>query len=204
MNGAGMALAFLTFLHVLFVLAFGFDVERYWSEVAVESIANAERLLRVGLAIGLPLAGVVFSTFQATALRHSSVPLRSWILTGPVGFVLPALLIWPFTAVWGDIPGPVEPFTIVGGALVGTGVLQWLTLRRKGMRSVRWLVLWILGIPFGMVAFAAAYVVLDLVVDINWAAEVGLIGFGIGSCAAAASGRALAITVSETIGRSIR
>jgi len=31
-----------------------------------------------------------------------------------IGFAVPALVIWPLTAIWGDIPGPVEPFTIVG------------------------------------------------------------------------------------------
>ena len=192
MNGVGMALAFLTFLLVLFALALGFEFDLYWSEAAVEEVENAEQLLRVGLAIGLPLSGLVFSSSQATALLRSAVPLRPWVLAGPIGFILPSLLIWPFTAIWGDIPGPVEPFTIVGGALLGTAVLQWLSLRRTGLQPIRWLILWILGLPVGMVAFAILYVLIDAFIDVGWAAEVILIGFAIGSCAAAVSGRALA------------
>lgn len=191
LNGIAMALAFLTFLHVLFALAFGLDFGRYWSESAVEDLENAERTLRLGLAIGLPLAGAVFTSIQATFLRRYAVGLRSWILAGPIGFVLPALVIWPLTAIWGDIPGPVEPFTIVAGGLVGTAVLQWLALRRSGMESKRWLILWCVGLPLGMVAFMLAYLLLDTVVSIGWAAEVGLIGFAIGACAAAVSGKSL-------------
>lgn len=117
-NGAGMALGFWTFLYVLFALAFGMDFDRYWSEAAAEGIENSEQILRLGLILGLPLAGAVFTSLQATVLRECSVDLRWWILAGPVGFAVPALLIWPLTAIWGDIPGPVEPFTIVGGGLV--------------------------------------------------------------------------------------
>ena len=39
----------------------------------------------------------------------------------------PTALVWPLTAIWGDMPGPVERFTIVGGGLVGTAVLiAWI------------------------------------------------------------------------------
>lgn len=196
-NGVGMALGFWTFVNLLMVVAFGLDFEKYWSEAAVEELDNAEQLLRWGAAIGLPLAGVVFTSFQATVLRRSSVDLRWWILAGPLGFVVPLLAIWALTAAWGNIPGPVEPFTIVGGGLVGVAALQWWSLRRKGVGSRRWLILWCLGLPLGMVAFMLVYTLLDAVVmpgsrfSIGWAWEVGLIGFAIGSVAAAASGRSL-------------
>ena len=75
-----MALGFLAFLYVLFFLGFGFDFDLYWSETAVESIEDPERLLRLGLVIGLPLAGAIFTSFQAVVLRNSSVDLRLWIL----------------------------------------------------------------------------------------------------------------------------
>lgn len=96
----------------------------------------------------------------------------------------------------GDIPGPVEPFTIVAGGLVGTAVFQWLALRRRGMESKRWLILWCVGLPLGMVAFMLGYLLLDTVVSIGWAAEVGLIGFAIGACAAAVSGKSLLGSIS--------
>lgn len=194
LNGVAMALAFLTFLHVLFALAFGFDFERYWSASAAEDVQNGEQILRLALAIGLPLAGAVFTSIQAVflrGLRGSSVDLRWWILAGPIGFLLPAVVIWPFTAIWGDIPGPVEPFVIVGGGLVGTAVLQWLALRRGGVTSTRWLALWCVGLPVGMVAFMLAYLLLDIVVSISWFGEIVLIGFAVGAGAAAVSGRSL-------------
>lgn len=195
-NGIGMALGFLSFLHVLFFLAFGLDFELYWSEAAVEGVENAEQLLRLGLVIGLPLAGTIFTSCQAVVLRHSPVALPLWILSGPVGFVAVLLVVWPLTSIWGDIPGPVEPFTIVGGGLIVTGVLQWLALRRQGMDRKRWLVLWSIGLPLGMVVFMVAYVLIDMVVEVGWAAEVALIGFSIGSAAAALSGRSLLQTIS--------
>jgi hypothetical protein len=196
-NGTGMALGFWTFLSFLFAISFGLDFEKYWSEVAVEGIENHERLLRWGAAIGLPLAGTVFTSFQAPFLRNSSVDLRAWILAGPLGFVVPLLVIWILTESWGNIPGPVEPFTVVGGGLVGVAVLQWWSLRRKGVTSKRWLILWFLGLPLGMVAFMLGYTLLDAVIlptsesSIGWAWEVGLIGFAIGSVAAAVSGKSL-------------
>jgi hypothetical protein len=195
-SGAGMALGFLMFINILFFLAFGFEFERYWIEPSEGDVENAEQILRRGLAIGLPLAGAIFTSFQAVLLRRSAVDLRLWVLAGPLGFIVPVLLIWPFTAIWGDIPGPVEPFTIVGGGLIGVAFFQWYPLRRKGMGSKRWLFLWISGLPLGMIAFMGAYILIDLVLSIGWAAEIGLIGFATGGCAAALSGRALLRAIS--------
>jgi hypothetical protein len=61
---------------------------------------------------------------------------------------------------------------------------------------MRWLFLWISGLPLGMIAFMGTYLLLDLVLPISWAAEVGLIGFATGGCAAALSGRALVRAIS--------
>lgn len=201
-NGAGMALGFWIYLNLLMVLAFGLDFEKYWSETAVEGIENPEQLLRLGSAIGLPLAGAAFTSLQAPLLRNTSVDLRWWILAGPSGFVIPLLVIWALTPVWGDIPGPVEPFTIVGGGLVGVAALQWWSLRRNGVSSKRWVILWCLGLPMGMVAFMLTYILVDSVFlsgseqSISWAGEVGMIGFAIGSVAAAISGKSLRRAVS--------
>jgi hypothetical protein len=126
-----MALGFLMFINILFFLAFGFEFERYWIEPSEGDVENAEQILRRGLAIGLPLAGAIFTSFQAVLLRRSAVDLRLWVLAGPLGFIVPLLLIWPFTAIWGDIPGPVEPFTIVGGGLIGVAFFQWYLFAAK-------------------------------------------------------------------------
>jgi len=157
----------------------------------------AERLLRIGIAIGLPLAGAVVAGCQAWALRGHLSRLWQWILCAPAGFAAMILVIWPFTAIWGDIPGPVEPFTIVGGGLLTAGAFQWLLLRRRGVHATRWLVLWILGQPLGMIVFVLAYTLLDSIIapgeqySISWAGEVALIGFCIGGTAAAISGKPL-------------
>lgn len=178
-NGLGMALGFWTFLNLLMAIAFGVDFEKYWSETAVEEIENAEQILRWG------------------PRSDCRWPVRS------LGFVVPLLAIWSLTAVWGDLPGPIEPFTIVGGGLAGVAVLQWWSLRRKGMTSRSWLILWCLGLPLGMVAFMAAYMLLDAVFmadsqySIGWVREVGLIGFAIGTVAAATSGPSLLKAIAD-------
>jgi hypothetical protein len=201
-NATGMALGFLAFIQILMFLAFGLDFGLHWSSEVVDKWAaenpeDAERLLRIGLVAGLPLAGAVVSSSQAWALRGRLSRLWQWILCGPAGFAVMILVIWPFTAIWGDLPGPVEPFTIVGGGLLVTAILQWWFLRRQGIAAKRWLVLWVAGLPLGIVVFMLAYTVLDAVIfpgaenSIAWAGEVALIGLFIGGTAAAISGKPL-------------
>jgi hypothetical protein len=69
-------------------------------------------------------------------------------------------------------------------------------LHRRGMKSRRWLLFWSAGLPLGAVVFMLAYMLISTVYSIGWASEVGLIGFAIGSTAAALSGRALFQTIS--------
>lgn len=191
-NGIGMSLGFLVFIETLMFLGFGLDFASHWSVAAVEGLEGAERLLRIGLVIGLPLAGAVFAASQAWALRGRLSRLWQWVLCGPAGFAAMILVVWPFTAIWGDIPGPVEPFTIVGGGLLMTGVLQWLLLRRRGVDARRWLLLWIAGLPLGMVVTAAViYGAGEVVGYPPWPLEIGLVGFLIGGTAAALSGKSL-------------
>lgn len=206
-NATGMALGLLTVVQTVMFLGFGFDFELHWSEGAAETVTAAmgpergERLFRIALVIGLPLAGVVVAGCQAWALRGRLSHLWQWILCAPAGFGAMILVIWPFTAIWGDIPGPVEPFTIVGGGLLVAGTFQWLLLRRRGVHATKWLVLWILGLPLGMIVFILAYTLLDTVIapgepySISWAGEVALIGFSIGGTAAAISGRPLLLAI---------
>jgi hypothetical protein len=189
-NAIGMSIAFLAFIQTLMFLTFGLDFELHWSAEMIESLdpAEAERLLRTGLALGLPLAGAILTCSQVLAMRRRLPHVRAWVLAGPLGFTGITLLIWPFTAIWGDIPGPVEPFTIVGGGLMMTGILQWLSLRRQGIRATRWLFLWLAGMPLGMVVFMGLYLLVALVIPVSWAGEVALIGFSVGGTAAAVSG----------------
>lgn len=196
-NGIGMSLGFLAFIQTLMFLAFGFDFGLHWSADAVELLedAEAERLLRIGLVLGLPLAGTIFTSCQALVLRGKLLQLWTWILAGPLGFAAIILLVWPFTEIWGDIPGPVEPFTIVGGGLILTAVFQWLSLRRQGIAATRWLILWGVGLPLGMVVFMGIYILIDLMISISWAGEVALIGFFVGATAAALSTRALTAAI---------
>ena len=193
-SGVGMSLGFMTFMNFLFCLAFGMDFDNYWSAEATESIDNAEQLLRIGLAVGLPLAGAVFATAQTLALRDFSIRYWQWILAGPVGFLVPLLIIWPLTSIWGDIPGPVEPLTIVGGGLMGTAAIQWWTVRKGGKSAFKWLVLWGVGLLLGMLVYVGSYSLSDSVSTLystSWATEIGVIGFLVGSLAAATSGHTL-------------
>ena len=191
-NAFGMSLGFLVFIQTLMFLAFGLDFANHWSAAAVEGLEDSERLLHIGLAIGLPLAGTTLATSQAWALRGRLSSLWQWVLCGPAGFAVMILVIWPFTAIWGDIPGPVEPLTIVGGGLLMTGMLQWLLLRRRGIDANRWLLLWIVGLPLGFLVTAAViYGTGEVVGYPPWPLEIALVGFIIGGTAAAVSGRTL-------------
>ena len=207
-NAIGMALGFLAFVQTLMFLGFGLDFGQHWSSEAVESFGAenpeyAERLLRIGLVVGLPLAGAILTSCQAFVLRGLLPHVRTWILAGPLGFAAVILLIWPFWAIWGDIPGPVEPFTIVGGGLSMTAMIQWWSLRRRNIAGTRWLVLWLVGLPLGMVVFMLAYTLLDAVIapgeqySIGWAGTVALIGFFIGGTAAAINGKSLFRAISS-------
>lgn len=200
-NAIGMSLGFLAFIQTLMFLAFGFDFGLHWSSELVENLeeAEAERLLRIGLIVGLPLAGTILTSCQALILRGMLPQVRTWILAGPLGFAAVILLIWPFMAIWGDLPGPVEPFTIVGGGLLVTGILQMLFLRRRNIAAMRWLVLWFIGLPLGMVVFMGIYTLVDLVASVSWAAEIALIGFSIGGTAAAISGKTLFRAISSRV-----
>lgn len=193
-SGVGMSVGFLTFLNFLFFLAFGLNFENYWSEEATEGIENAEQLLRIGLAVGLPLAGTVFTTTQTFALRSFGIRYWRWILAGPVGFLVPALIIWPITGIWGDIPGPVEPLSIVGGGLVGTAAVQWIMVSNRKKGLFKWLVLWSIGLALGMLVYVASYSLSDsvkILYSTSWATEIGVIGFLAGSLAAAATGHTI-------------
>lgn len=204
-NAIGMSLGFLAFVQTLMFLAFGLDFDLHWSTEMAESLdsAEAERLLRIGLVIGLPLAGAIVTGCQAWVLRGLLPRVRNWILAGPLGFAVIILVIWPLTAIWGDLPGPVEPFTIVGGGLLMTGILQWSSLRREGIAPTRWLVLWLAGLPLGMVVFMGSYWLVGLAVSLSWAVEVALIGFLVGGTAAAVSGSALFRAISSGAARAI-
>lgn len=199
-NAFGMMLGFLTFIQTLMFLSFGIDFGRHWSMEEVMNLGEIvgqvemERLLRIGLLVGLPLAGAVVAGCQAWALRGHFNSLWQWMLCAPAGFAVMILTIWPFTAIWGSIPGPVEPFTIVGGGLLASAIFQWLLLRRRSVRATWWLVLWILGLPLGMIVFMFVYTLLDAVIvtgeqwSISWAGEIALYGLCIGGTAAAISG----------------
>lgn len=67
-----MSLAFLAFIQTLLVLTFGLNFELHWSSELVENLeeVEAERLLRIGLAVGLPLAGMIFTSWMKTIIAQ--------------------------------------------------------------------------------------------------------------------------------------
>ena len=207
-NAIAMSLGFLAFIQTLMFLSFGLNLEHHWSSQSVDNFAAenpeaAEQLLRTGLLIGLPLAGAILTSGQALVVHDVLPRVRTWILAGPLGFAAIIVLIWPLTAIWGDIPGPVEPFTVVAGGLLMTGVIQWWALRRLGILATRWLLLWLAGLPLGMVVFMLVNSLLDSVVSpdsgysVGWVGEVAPIGLIIGGTAVAVSGNMLSGVISR-------
>ena len=80
------------------------------------------------------------------------------------------------------------------GMALASAIFQWLLLRRRGVHAIWWLVLWIVGLPLGMIVFMFVYTLLDAVIvpgeqwSISWAGEIALYGLCIGGTAAAISG----------------
>ncbi len=185
-------MGFVFFVELLNLLAFGLDFSLHWSQEAVESIEDPEPVFRLGLILGLPMAGLLVTSCQVWVLRRFLSRWWPWLLSGPAGFGLLILLVWPLREVWGKLPGAVEPFSIVGGGLLATGVLQWLTLRRQGVTRIRWLVLWIVGLPVGMLVSAIVIMGSGKIVGYPpWPLELALIGLFVGGTAAVLSGKAL-------------
>ena len=83
------------------------------------------------------------------------------------------LIVYPFSSVWGDIPGPVEPFAIVFGGAVITLILQWRYLKKNGLAPGKLFLWYLLGILIGLIGLFVLYLV---GLNVSWALEIAIIG----------------------------
>lgn len=150
-NAAGLGIGFVAMLQTGNFLEHGFDFEKHWQAEPISYPAPLSLYFTV--LVGYLVLGTIFGFAQTLVLRSHSVSVSGWVLATSAGYGLMAVLLWPLIAieVLGNIPGPVEPImtTVGGGSLVG--VVQYLTLRRRGIVASRWLVLWILGLVVSLV-----------------------------------------------------
>jgi hypothetical protein len=85
----------------------------------------------------------------------------------------------------GAIPGPVEPIIVTVGGGSFAGIFQYLSLRRQGIYTPRWLLLWVGGLLAGIVPTALLMISLEsLGLAPSWPLEVFLNGFIVAGVAA--------------------
>jgi hypothetical protein len=143
---------------------------------------------------GFVVFGLAVSAAQLAVLRQR-VRAAAWLATGGLGFLGVGLaLLWPLSAVRaGNIPGPVEPFTIVllGGGL--TGILQSQYLRRRGLLRGAWVGRWLLGLVIGCGASLAVFLALGVLglllpgLNPRWGGTMAIFGLVVGLAAGAAT-----------------
>ncbi|HEX7070169.1 MAG TPA: hypothetical protein VF190_05165 [Rhodothermales bacterium] len=196
----GLALGFVGALQTGMLIEFGFNWRMHWRWIEQPPDQNASEY--VSTLLSMLAGGAILGFAQAFVLPGHSIPLNRWILATVTGFGVAAIIIdWPLIAlgVLGAIPGPVEPIIVTVGGGSFAGVLQYLSLRRKGIFTRRWLLLWVGGLLAGIVPTAFVMIVLEsLGMAPSWPLEVFLSGFIIGGVAAWISGRALFAALPET------
>lgn len=157
-NAVGLGVGFLAILQTGMLIEYGFDFERHWRFAPTPY--PAPLMFYVKVLVSYLVGGTIFGLAQNWVLRSRAVSVRGWILATSAGFGLTAVLLWPLiaTEVLGNIPGPVEPLlaTIGGGSMAG--VVQYVTLRRRGIVASRWLVLWVLGLFVSLVPQALFFI----------------------------------------------
>jgi hypothetical protein len=157
-NAVGLGVAFVALLQTGMLLEYGFDFERHWR--GMPPTYPAPLIFYVKVLVSYVVGGTIFGLAQTWVLRSRSVPVRAWILATSAGYGLTAILLWPLiaTEALGNIPGPVEPImATIGGASVA-GVVQYLTIRRRGIVASRWVVLWVLGLFVSLLPTALFFI----------------------------------------------
>lgn len=195
-NAIALAVGFVAALQAGMLIEHGVNTELHWQFIQPgQSIsAYAAELLSSFL------LGAILGSAQALILRPRSVRVGPWVLSTTAGFGLTAAVSWPLMAMdlWGRLPGPVEPITLLVGGGSLAGILQYLALRRQGIHAQRWIGLWIAGLVASLVPAALLFMSLEgLGVLISWPIETFLSGFMVAGVAAWISGKALFAAISE-------
>jgi hypothetical protein len=194
-NALGMGVGFAAGLHMLKLIEFGLDFERYWEAVP------SQQSVRVYIArfVATLLMGVILGAVQALILRSWLLRVVPWILATIAGFGLLAIMLVPLQVVdiWGNIPGPVEPIILIVGSCSLAGIFQYMVLRKQGMVASKWLVLWVGGLVVSLVPTALLFMSIEGVgLVLNWPMELFVTGFSIAGVAALVSGGALFAAIS--------
>ena len=179
-NAIGLSLGFLAFIQTLMFYAYGFNFDLHWDIEADENSPQDTVYLITGLALGLSVFGLVYTSFQAIVLRSYLQNIWQWIAFGAVGFLLILLIILPFLSIWGHIPGPVEPFAIVFGGTLFTLLLQFRYLRKQGIAPARPILWYVVGIVAGLAILFLLYLA---GMNVSWPLAVAFIGFVVGCSA---------------------
>jgi hypothetical protein len=178
-NSLGMSLGFLASQQFLMFYDHGLNFEMHW--VFGADIDMSENAILLGKGIGLAIFGSVFSLGQALILKQYLPKIWAWVLNGALGYIVVVLIMWPLIGIWGSIPGPVEPLTIVLGGTLFMLILQWSYLRKRGIKPARPILWFAAGALLGVVPlFLLFYFILG---DIPWALEICIMGLIIGGCA---------------------
>jgi hypothetical protein len=198
-NAIGLAVGFVAALQTGMLIEFGFDWRMHWNWIERPLAQNATEY--VSTLLSMLAGGTILGFAQAFILLRHSIPINRWILATVTGFGVAAIIIdWPLIAlgVLGAIPGPVEPIIVTVGGGSFAGIVQYLSLRRQGIVTPRWLLLWVGGLVAGIVPTAFLMIALEgLGLAPSWPLEVFLNGFIIAGVAAWISGKALFAALPE-------
>lgn len=195
----GLGLGFIAILQTGMLIEFGFNWEMHWHWVEAPVSADARPYLAT--LVSFLVGGAILGSAQAFVVRPRNVSPVGWIVATVTGFCVLAVTVqWPLIALdlLGIIPGPIEPILVTVGGGTIAGIFQYLMVRRQGINSSKWLVLWVIGLVASLVPMIILFVALDeLNISINWPTEVFINGFIVGGIAALASGRVLFAALTE-------
>jgi len=178
-NALGMSLGFLSLIQFLMFYQYGLDFEKHWIFGADIDMSENAQLILIG--IGLAIFGSVFSLAQALILKQYLPKVWPWVLYGALGYMVVLLIIWPFISIWGSIPGPVEPLTLVLGGTLFMLVLQWRYLKKQGVEPAR-PILWF-GAGFLLGLLPVVLLFMFIWPNVPWGVDIAIMGVLMGGAA---------------------
>ncbi len=178
-NALGMSLGFLSALQFLMFFQYGLDFDKHWQFDSGHEMSENARLILIGL--GLTIFGAIFSSAQAIILNQYLPKVWPWVLYGALGYMVVLLIIWPFISIWGSIPGPVEPLTLVLGGTLFMLVLQWRYLKKQGVEPSR-PILWF-GAGFLLGLLPVVLLFMFIWPNVPWGVDIAIMGVLMGGAA---------------------
>ncbi|MBC2839854.1 hypothetical protein [Robiginitalea sp. SC105] len=200
-NAAGFGLGFVLWLQLDFTLKYGFDFEKHWAPEQTWDFT-------VWMYIRRLIVSIVFGAFigylQSIVLKSININNRlgpfSWVLVTAIGIGLMVIIIdWPLRLMgYGNLPGPLDPIIVTVGSGTFAGIAQYFFLTKKGIKTNRWLLLWIIGLFLSLIPTALFFMFIGDKLDLSWPMEIFISGFIVGGVAAWVSGKAFLTVLSRT------